>query len=379
MDRMISPYYVRNFVRHSVIEAPVSELFSWHLRDRAFERLTPPWLDVHVKGGPQRLEAGLNVELVARRFAVPMQMAFQVTEFKSDNKFVDQQVKGPFAYWRHEHIFEDLADGQSAMHDAIQFELPLAPASELFMGRFFDDDLLRMFRYRHEVLQMDLCGFMKNHRHPRRNVLIYSHLSGLTEPLWNFLATQGHSVTFVPESSKTYSEQERAEVKRNLDVGAYQVIFNLQNASQKGLLDLESRRVFVNALAKLEKPFDLYVEVIDSQPSGHLIDQWEELCAPLRSNSTRCVLATHSAILTPAFGVLKNNWSWKNGTKPWIAVDDVVAAIEHCMLYETIDGHADLSASHAVGATKGSKQLTDTGYQFRYPTLDSALKHVLGA
>jgi NAD dependent epimerase/dehydratase family enzyme len=137
--------------------------------------------------------------------------------------------------------------------------------------------------------------------------------------------------------------------------------------------------VLLGALAKLKEPFDLYVDVINAKPSGHLIDQWEDLCAPLRSSSTRCVLATHGEVLTPAFGVLKKNQSWKDQTKSWIAVDDAVAAIEHCILCDTIDGHMDLTASHAGGETNSSKKITDSGYEFRYPTLNAALKHVLGA
>ena len=370
---------MRNFVRNSVIEVPVSELFSWHLRERAFERLTPPWLDVQVKGGAQSLELGLNVELVARRFGISLDMAFRVTEFESDKKFVDEQVRGPFAYWRHEHKFEKAPEGRSAMHDDIHFELPLAQASEFFLGSFFDQDLLRMFRYRHEVLQMDLLGYMRNRKRARKAVLVYGHLSGLTEPIWNFLATQGHTVTFVPDWSKNYSEQERAEVRHYLDRGMYQVFVNLQSTAWDNLAHLKSREVLIGSLTKMKIPFESYIDVIQSKPSGHLIDRWEELCVPLRANSTRCVLATHSEILTPAFGILKKNSAWKDETKSWIAVDDAAAAIEQILLHDTIDGHVDLIASHATGETNSSKQLTDSGYQYRYPTLNAALKHVLGA
>ncbi len=370
---------MRNFVHHSAIEAPVSELFSWHLRDRAFERLTPPWLDVRVKGGPQRLESGLNVELAARRFGMSLDMAFQVTEFESDKKFVDQQVKGPFAHWLHEHIFQDLSGGRSAMHDDIHFELPLAGVSELFLGRFFDADLLRMFRYRHQVLQMDLSGYMKNREHERKKVLVFGHSSPLTEPLLNYLATQGHTVSLIPDWTKSNYRKSGNMMEYALERRDFQVLVNVQSNCPNGHVEVGSRIQAIDALAKVKQSVALYVDVVDAMPTGHLIDTWESLCEPLHAKSIRCVLATHSAILTPAFGVLKKNPSWSDQTKKWIAVDDAVAAIEHCMLFHVISGHVDLTSTDAVGGGKKSNPLIESGYEFRYQTLNAALKHVLGA
>ncbi len=357
----------------------MSELFAWHLRERAFERLTPPWLDVQVKGGPQRLESGLNVELVARRFGIPLDMAFQVTEFESDKKFVDRQVKGPFAYWLHEHIFQDLAGGRSAMHDDIHFELPLAGASELLLGRYFDSDLLRMFRYRHEVLQMDLCTYMKNREHARKKVLVFGHSSPLTEPLLNYLATQGHTVSFIPDWTKSNSRKSGNMMEYALERRDFQILVNLQSHCPNGHVEVGSRIQAIDALAKVKQSVALYVDVVDAMPTGHLFDTWESLCEPLHANAIRCVFATHNAILTPAFGVLKKNPYWRDETKRWIAVDDAVAAIEHCMLFDSIAGYVDLTATPAVGERKNSNQLTESGYEYRYPTLDAALKHVLGA
>lgn len=36
------------FVRRSRIEAPSEEVFDWHARSGAFQRLTPPWETVQI-------------------------------------------------------------------------------------------------------------------------------------------------------------------------------------------------------------------------------------------------------------------------------------------------------------------------------------------
>ncbi|MCC7530319.1 MAG: hypothetical protein IT342_17475 [Candidatus Melainabacteria bacterium] len=368
---------MRNFVRHSIIEAPVSELFSWHLRERAFERLTPPWLDVRVKGLPQRLEMGLKVELVARRFGIPMNMAFEVVEFESDKKFVDRQIKGPFAYWLHEHIFEKLSDGRSAMHDDIDFELPLALASEPFMGRYFDYDLLRMFRYRHEVLQKDLSGYMKNRKCPRMRVLVFGQPAHLTNPLLDYLATQGHCVSFAPNKNRTIdthleSLEGCAQLLSRHEFDAVIKIFSSFAMN-------ESPDALAAVLAKSKKPINVFVEAHDFDSREYSFISLEKHFEFLRSPSTRYVFARTGAVLTPAFGVLKEDPKWKGKTKNWIAVDDAVSAIEHCMLSEAISDHVDLTVPYAEGEAKKSNQLIDSGYEYRYSTLDAALKHVLGS
>lgn len=355
----------------------MSELFSWHLRDRAFERLTPPWLDVQVKGGPQRLETGLNIELIARRFGIPLEMAFQVIEFESDKKFVDRQLKGPFAYWLHQHIFEDLGDARSAMRDDIDFALPLAPASEPFLGRFFDDDLLRMFRYRHEVLQRDLSNYMKNREFPRLRVLVFGQPTLLTGPLLDYLSTQGHFVSFAPDRNKTMDShlESMQGCAHLLSSHEFDAVIKVSGRFAMN----ESPDAFAAVLAKSKKPINVFIEAYDFDLREYSFISLEKHFEFLRPPSTRCVFARTGAVLTPAFGVLKADSTWKDETKEWIAVDDAVSAIEHCMLSDAISDHVNLTASHAGGETNSSKKITDSGYEFRYPTLAAALKHVLGA
>ncbi len=369
---------MRNFVHRSVIEAPVSELFSWHLRDRAFERLTPPWLNIEVKSGAKRLQEGLTIELVARRFGISLDMAFQVMEFVSDKKFVDRQLKGPFAYWLHEHVFEDLADGQSAMRDDVQFELPLGFISEPFFGRYFDEDLLRMFRYRHEVLQSDMTCYMKNRQRPRKKVLLHGWSSGLVEPLLDFLSTQGHKATIGTPLNLSQEEldEHNSRISEILSTGEFDVFIRV--GAYSGDAGSNPLTSFLNQFASMSKPLEVFVNVQVSHMPEPSLSMWQRVCEPLLTSSTRCVFASTGTVLSPAFGALKRDAAWKDETRKWIAVDDAIAAIEHCMLVETIAGHVDLSVPHAVNETMTSNQLSSSGYQYGYQSLNAALKHVLG-
>jgi ligand-binding SRPBCC domain-containing protein len=60
----------------------------------------------------------------AWHFGVPWRMTSRITIFERPRRFVDEQVRGPFARFRHEHVFES-SQGATRMIDRIEFAAPL--------------------------------------------------------------------------------------------------------------------------------------------------------------------------------------------------------------------------------------------------------------
>ena len=103
---------------------------------------------------PERISEGAVVAIEAAPFGVPIRWVSRIEEWNPPFGFVDVQVKGPFARWRHEHVFEE-----GALVDRVDYEVPLAWAG----GRLADlalvrPDLVRMFRFRHEATSQRLLG-----------------------------------------------------------------------------------------------------------------------------------------------------------------------------------------------------------------------------
>jgi ligand-binding SRPBCC domain-containing protein len=66
---------------------------------------------------------GQEVTWKARHFGIPFSLTSRVIEFEFPRRFVDEQTRGPFRSFRHEHIFE--ADGSgSVMIDRVNFSAP---------------------------------------------------------------------------------------------------------------------------------------------------------------------------------------------------------------------------------------------------------------
>jgi ligand-binding SRPBCC domain-containing protein len=74
-------------------------------------------------------------------------MTSLITAFDPPGHFVDEQVAGPFRYWRHDHHFEPDGDGGTAMRDVVDFAAPLGP-----LGRMAE--LLVLDRYMPELIRL---------------------------------------------------------------------------------------------------------------------------------------------------------------------------------------------------------------------------------
>jgi ligand-binding SRPBCC domain-containing protein len=92
-----------------------------------------------------RMELGDDVTWKAWHFGVPFRMTSKITEYERPSRFVDEQTRGPFARWRHEHRFE-ARDGGTLMTDIVDYRSPLGPIGSIV-------DRIHLQRYMVELLQ----------------------------------------------------------------------------------------------------------------------------------------------------------------------------------------------------------------------------------
>jgi ligand-binding SRPBCC domain-containing protein len=82
-----------------------------------------------------QIGAGQQVTWQARHFGIRWRMTSRITQFRRPALFVDEQVSGPFAAFRHEHRFHAQPRGprsrrgRAATHPARQAPPPFSGAS----------------------------------------------------------------------------------------------------------------------------------------------------------------------------------------------------------------------------------------------------------
>jgi ligand-binding SRPBCC domain-containing protein len=177
----------------TTVDAPARELFAWHARPGAFERLVPPWDDVRVVARLGSIRDGDELHLQLRRGPLRLAWVARHEHYVEGRQFVDVQVKGPFRRWRHVHRCVPAEPG-SVLQDTIEYALPLAPVSDWVAGRQVRRLLDAMFAFRHERTAFDLALHHAHHARPRLRVGVLGAGQGLGRDLAAFLSTGGHAV-----------------------------------------------------------------------------------------------------------------------------------------------------------------------------------------
>ena len=97
---------------------------------------------------------GETVTWRATHFRIPFTMTSKVTALERPHRFVDEQVRGPFRSFHHEHLFEPAAGG-TRMVDRIRFDAPLGPIGRLVERAVLAAYLERLIAIRGEYLKAE--------------------------------------------------------------------------------------------------------------------------------------------------------------------------------------------------------------------------------
>ena len=184
----------RVFVRATRVEAPASELFAWHERAGAFERLTPPWEPVEVVAREGTIRDGDRTTLRIRVGPLHIRWVAEHRDYVAGRGFRDVQVGGPFRRWEHGHQVTPDGSAASRLEDRIVYELPFSPLSDWIAGGEIRRTLDRMFTYRHEVTRGDLAAHARGKGDGPMDILLTGSTGLIGRTLTAFLSTGGHRV-----------------------------------------------------------------------------------------------------------------------------------------------------------------------------------------
>lgn len=177
--------------RTELPERPLAEVFSWHERPGALERLTPPWAKVDVELKEGGIRDGARVILRVHGGPASFKWELRHQDYVENRQFRDVQVHGPLKSWIHTHRFAPTEGGGTHLEDQIELEAPLGlPVGPGFVRKELD----RLFAFRYRRLATDLARHAAWAGRPRLTVAI-SGASGLIgTSLRHFLTTGGHRV-----------------------------------------------------------------------------------------------------------------------------------------------------------------------------------------
>lgn len=376
------------FTRQSIIDAPPYEVYDWHARPGAFERLTPPWQNlrtVHHQGGikegaTRTMKLGLG----------PVALTWKAIHGPhiEGRQFVDEQIKGPFRRWVHTHRFEDVDHDRTRLIDDIEYELPLAPVSSWLAGATTEETLQKIFAFRHRRTMEDL----RRHQDSSKTLIIaVTGSTGLIgQALCAFLSTGGHRVIRlvrqadeVGDDAIFWSPSEGILDPRHLQ--GLDVVIHLAGESvaarwtARKKQSIEKSRVrgtavLAEAIAAAPQGPSLFLSASGVGYYGDRGDQllsegdspgdtflagvcqrWEEATEVARHAGVRTVQMRLGVVLSPKGGALPRlqmasrlGLAGRLGSGdqyvPWIDLDDVLGAIHFLIQQSSIGGPVNICA-----------------------------------
>lgn len=392
----------------SIFPVPAAELFAWHMRIGALERLTPPWSAIKVTWGDEQVREGSRRELLVPAGPFHMKWLAKHHSIVEGRQFIDEQERGPFRKWVHLHLCTDRDDGRSELEDRIDYEFPLGKFGALAGRSQVDWMVNTSFPWRHERTWIDLTRHAKFAGQPRLKVAITGASGLIGQGLTHFLTTGGHAVTPLVRSrggAGIYWNPELGEIETEKLEG-FDVVVHLAGKNVGGgrwsdrvkreILNSRTRgtRLIAESLAKLKQPPKVLISASGTglyapgtaplaedgpQGPGFLADvvrAWEAAADPARSAGIRVVHPRIAMVLSGWGGALpklllpfKLGLGGRIGTgrqqMSWIHLDDLLAVFLWAMYDERLVGPVNV----ASGQTPSNKEFTETlGRVLRRPT-----------
>ncbi len=450
------------FFRSIDIDATPGDVFAWHARPGAFERLVPPWEQIRVVERSGSIQDGDEALLEMRVGPVPVRWRARHRDFVAGRQFADEQVGGPFARWLHTHRV--VPSGQGArLEDDVDYAPPLGPFGVLADRLVVRRRLARTFTYRHAVTKGDI----ETHRRyagPAMRIAITGASGLVGSHLVPYLTTAGHQVVrLVRRAGGEPGTAAWDPATGEVDVAAIGPVDAVVHLAGAGIADrrwseahkraIRDSRVgpteaLCRRLAALPSPPRTLVcasaigfygdrgeeELTEASAPGtgflpEVCLAWERGAAPARDAGIRVVHARLGIVLSPRGGALKSmllpfrlgaGGRLGSGRQymSWVGLDDVLGAVLHALSTPGLEGpmnvtgpapvtNAEFTATLArvlgrpalfpvpafalealfgeMGRAlllEGQRVLPGAllagGYRFRHPTLELALRHVLG-
>jgi uncharacterized protein len=410
--------------RSSVLPHSPAEIYAWHARPGAFERLTPPWERVDVVERRGGLADGARTVLRVRAGPASVRWVAVHRDHVAERGFTDEQVEGPFAHWVHRHEF--LPDPAGCLLvDRIEYAPPYGLAGATADLWAIRPRIRRMLAYRHAVLAGDLAAHRRFGNAAPQHVAITGASGLIGQALTAFLTTGGHRVTRVVRRTPRAGEAGWDPARGTIDASALDGVDAVVHLAGENVGEgrwtaerkrriRESRvaatRLLAETLAALRRPPEVLVtasgigiygsrgdelltdESAPGPPSDFFVElaaDWEAAVDPARRAGIRVAQPRFGVVLSPRGGALAKllppfragiGGPLGDGTMwmSWISVDDALGAI-HQALLTSMSG--PFNATAPTPAT--NREFTRTlGRVLRRPTLvpvpRSALLAVFG-
>jgi hypothetical protein len=126
------------------------EVFPFFADPRNLERITPPWLHFEILTAIAiEMRVGTLIDYRLRLHGIPIRWQSEITAWNPPHRFVDEQRRGPYSIWIHEHTFE-AKGSETIVRDHVRYAVP---GGRLVQKYLVAPDIEKIFAFRRKILE----------------------------------------------------------------------------------------------------------------------------------------------------------------------------------------------------------------------------------
>ena len=142
--------HIHRFSSEIWLARPIEEVFAFFSDAANLDSITPPWVSFRtVTRQPIEMHVGAVIDYRLRVRGFPIRWRSEITAWEPPYHFVDEQIRGPYRRWIHEHKFES-RNGGTLVCDDVRYAVPFDWLLHKLIVR---PDVERIFAYRAACLR----------------------------------------------------------------------------------------------------------------------------------------------------------------------------------------------------------------------------------
>jgi ligand-binding SRPBCC domain-containing protein len=145
---------MHQFIRKQFVKTDLQTCWDFFSSPANLKRITPSYMGFDVKTEvPTQMYEGLIIAYTVKPLlGIPVEWVTEITHVKDKSFFVDEQRKGPYTMWHHEHHFKEV-EGGVEMTDIVSYIIPLGFLGKLVHPFLVKPKLEEIFAYRFKIVE----------------------------------------------------------------------------------------------------------------------------------------------------------------------------------------------------------------------------------
>lgn len=144
---------VKTYTLECELATPVSVQTAFDVFEDPYNlaKIIPPWLHFQILTRDLKMRLGAEIDYTFRWKGFPMYWKTRISQYEPPFLFMDEALRSPYVFWRHEHRFRHTERG-TIVSDRVQYAMPYGLAGQLVHRLAVAKQLLAIFSFRQKAI-----------------------------------------------------------------------------------------------------------------------------------------------------------------------------------------------------------------------------------